>query len=196
MSGEEPSQAPPRARGRCGRAEAEAMVEPDTRHCSFILVATVPRRLAVALLAGVLLVPGGSASASVEESYRTRDGVAAYLGVLPAQAVRGHRPGHPERQMHGGPPGGPHDYHLVVALFDAATGARIGDAQVRAAVSGLGHVGKTWIRLDPMTIADTVTYGGYVTLPGRDRYVIEIEVVRVGQANPGRLEFVYRHGAP
>lgn len=172
------------------------MAEPDTRHRSFIRVASVLRLLAVAVLAGVFAVPGGSASASVEESYRMRDGVAAYLGVLPAQAVRGHPPGHAERQMHGGPPSGPHDYHLIVALFDAATGARIGDAQVTAAVSGLGHVGKTRLRLDPMTIADSVTYGGYVTLPGRDRYGIEIEVVRAGQASPVRLEFVYRHGAP
>jgi hypothetical protein len=172
------------------------MAGPDTRHRSLICVASALRRLAVAVLAGVLMVPGGPASASLEESYRTRDGVAAYLGVLPAQAVRGHPPGHPERRMHGGPPSGPHDYHLVVALFDTATGARIGDAQVTAAVSGLGHVGKTRRRLDPMTIADAVTYGGYVTLPGRDRYVIEIEVVRAGQASPVQLEFVYHHGAP
>lgn len=172
------------------------MAEPDTQHRLFIRVARALRLLAVAVLAGVLMVPGGSASASVEESYQTRDGVAAYLGVLPAQAVLGHPPRDPERRMHGGPPSGPHDYHLVVTLFDGATGARIGNAQVTAAVSGLGHVGKTRLRLDPMTIADTVTYGGYVTLPGRDRYVIEIEVVRAGQATPVRLEFVYRHGAP
>ena len=61
------------------------MAEPDTRHRSFIRVASVLRLLAVAVLAGVFAVPGGSASASVEESYRMRDGVAAYLGVLPAQ---------------------------------------------------------------------------------------------------------------
>lgn len=144
------------------------------------------------ILAGVLAGLGASASALADDAYRTAGGLAVYLGVQPAQMVRGHPPTHPERRMHGGPPAGRHDYHLVVAVFDAASGARIEDAEVTAVVSGLGHVGRTRIRLEPMRLADTVTYGGFVTLPGTDRYAIAVEVLRKDQEMPVRLNFEYR----
>jgi hypothetical protein len=159
---------------------------------------TAVRRIATRLLAGIILAGmlagfGGPAAALADDNYRTGDGLAAYLGVQPAQIVRGHPSAHPERRMHGGPPAGRHDYHLVVAVFDAASGARIEDAEVTAVVSGLGHVGRTSIRLEPMRLADAVTYGGFVTLPGTDQYTIAVEVLRRGQGAPVRLEFGYRH---
>lgn len=156
------------------------------------------RRVATFLWAGIVLAGvaagfGGPVTASTDDTYRTAGGLAVYLGVQPAQMVRGHPPTHPERRMHGGPPAGRHDYHLVVAVFDAASGARIEDAEVTAVVSGLGHVGRTHIRLEPMRLADTVTYGGFVTLPGTDQYTIAVEVLLRGQDTPVRLEFRYRH---
>jgi hypothetical protein len=48
--------------------------------------------------------------------------------------------------MHGGAPGGSHDYHLVTAIFDAASAARVSDATVIAKVSGLGLSGRRWSR--------------------------------------------------
>jgi hypothetical protein len=66
------------------------------------------------------------------------DGLRAYLGVVPAEIVKGHPSKHPEAVMHGGAPEGAHEYHIVVAIFDTATGDRISNATVTAKVSGLG----------------------------------------------------------
>jgi hypothetical protein len=55
-----------------------------------------------------------------------------YLGVVPAAQVKGQG----VAMMHGGAPKGPDAYHIVAAVFDAATGARISDATVTAKVSG------------------------------------------------------------
>jgi len=154
------------------------------------------RAFAFLLVASVLVGSGGEVSAAVDDSYKTANGLAIYLGVLPAQMLRGHAPAHQERAMHGGVPGGQHDYHLVVAVFDVQSGARVEDADVTATVSGLGHIAETRARLEPMKIADIVTYGGFVALPSSDRYTITIEIRRTGQEAPTRVDFTYRHGAP
>lgn len=135
------------------------------------------------------------AGAAQDEAYRRAGDLAAYLGVLPAAVVRGHPAGHPEGAMHGGAPRGRHDYHLVVALFDAASGARIEDAAVTATISGLGHVGGRRLQLEPMRIAGTITYGEFVSLPGSDRYTITVEIRRPNQAVPTRVDFTYQHPA-
>jgi hypothetical protein len=51
----------------------------------------------------------------------------------------------------------------VAAVFDAATGERVEDAVVEARVAEPGLAGITR-RLEPMLIADTVTYGNYFQL--------------------------------
>jgi hypothetical protein len=94
--------------------------------------------------------------------------------------------------MHGGAPKGPHDYHIVAAVFDAATGARISDAAVTAKVSGLTLSG-TETRLEPMDIANTITYGGFVRLPGADLYAIRLTIQRPAVDRPVVLEFKYDH---
>src|SRR5512134_1903921 len=40
--------------------------------------------------------------AAEESQVRVAGGMAVYLGVVPAEIVKGHSPAHPERQMHGG----------------------------------------------------------------------------------------------
>ncbi len=57
--------------------------------------------------------------------FQVVDGVAIYLGVMPAQIVQGHPKEHPEVGMHGGAPTRGDRVHVVVALFDNATGGRI-----------------------------------------------------------------------
>ena len=124
--------------------------------------------------------------------YRVARGLAVYIGLVPSGIVRGHLPTHPERTMHGGPTYGSHDYHLVAAAFDAATGARVSDAKVSAGIAGLG-LGAKWTRLEPMQMAGAMSYGAFVTFPGADRYTIQIEIVRDG-SDPVRLDFPYQHG--
>jgi hypothetical protein len=132
----------------------------------------------------------GVAVAAEDANYKTAGGMAAYLGVVPAELVKGPGPHSAERPMHGRIPKGQHEYHIVVAIFDARTGARISDATVSAKISGLGLSGDQKV-LEPMKIADTVTYGGFFNLT-RDIYTIRLTVQRPG-AQPISLDFRYDH---
>jgi hypothetical protein len=94
--------------------------------------------------------------------------------------------------MHGGVPGGVHEHHLVVAIFDAATGARVADAAVRAQVSGVGLAGSSKT-LEAMQIAGTTTYGAFFDLPGADLYTIKVTIARPGSQHPVAVTFKYDH---
>jgi uncharacterized protein involved in high-affinity Fe2+ transport len=128
-------------------------------------------------------------------NYKEVGDIAVYLGVVPAALVAGHPAGHAEQRMHGGVPRGLHSYHILIAVFDRDSGERVSDATVAAFVSGEGHVGRSRVVLEPMTIADTITYGNFVSLPGRDRYTIEVEIKRPGSQQPQRVTFTYHHAA-
>lgn len=130
------------------------------------------RTLAATL--GVTLVSAELASA--DDGYQSADGLSVYLGIMPASVVRGHPADHEEGAMHGGAPSGRHPQHLVVAVFDSQSSNRIENAEIVATVSSLGHVSHERIELEPMTIADTITYGGFANFPGRSRYEIELSI--------------------
>ncbi|WP_292447502.1 hypothetical protein [Mesorhizobium sp.] len=132
-------------------------------------------------------------SAKEDENYKVAQGLGVYLGVLPAAIARGHLESHPEATMHGGAPRGAHKYHIVIAVFEVATGARIENAKVSITLSGLGHVGQNSVELEPMAIAGTVTYGAFVTLPGSDRYDILVDISVPGRPEPARVSFTYQH---
>jgi hypothetical protein len=148
-------------------------------------------KVALAMLFS-LVTASSSATAAEGGLYRTAGGLAVYLGVIPAEIVKGHPSGHAEQTMHGGAPKGVHQYHVVAAVFDAASGARVSDAKVSAQVSGLGLSGPKK-KLDPMEIANTISYGGFFDLPGRDLYTIGLTIERSGQPKPVSLEFKYDH---
>lgn len=111
----------------------------------------------VFLLLSSLLAP---AVADTEGDSKVVDNVAIYLGLLPAEMIRGHDPQHAESTMHGGRPTRGGEYHVLITLFGAKSGARITYANIRARVSEIGMAGveKT---LQPMEIAGTETYGNY-----------------------------------
>lgn len=134
-----------------------------------------------------------SATAANAQQYRAVGGLVVYLGVIPAQVLRGHTPGWlPEPPPHGRAPRGVHQYHLTAALFDEKTGERVSDAQVSATIAGLGMAGSR-IELKPMQIEGTVTYGGYFNLPGEDRYTIRIEIRRPNRPAAVTANFTYEH---
>lgn len=128
---------------------------------------------------------------SDDGQYQTKDGLAVYFGVVPAAIVKGHPASHPEQTMHGGAPKGRSEVHLVVAVFEAANGARISDATVTAQVSEIGLAGalKT---LESMEIANTVTYGGFFDLQAA-LYTIKLTIQRPGTAPPVVMELRYHH---
>jgi hypothetical protein len=138
------------------------------------------------LLWAALLVPAWASGS------RTVGELTAYLGVLPAAMIQDHAAEHPEATMHGGLPSGRHAYHVTVALFDASTGRRIEDARVEAQVTpaGLSPVRRA---LEPMRIADTLTWGNYFTMRGGGPYHIEIRVLLPDEGEPVTIDFTHEH---
>ncbi len=146
------------------------------------------------LLGAVWLLLGATVQAAPvpADQPQTVDGMTVYVGVLPAAMVSGHPPEHPEEAMHGGVPRGKHQFHLLVALFDAGSGERITGAQIEAGVAEIGLSG-TRRRLEPMAIAGTETYGGYFELDGDNPFRIALEIRRPDATRASRAEFEYRH---
>ncbi len=144
----------------------------------------------VAVLLATAVVAFSPARAASGGETKSAGGLTVYLGVVPAELVKGPGPHSAERPMHGGSPRGGHEHHVVVALYDSASNTRITDATVTAKVSGLGLSGpqKT---LEPMKIADTITYGAYFNLTA-DLYTIRVTVQLLG-SQPVMLDFKYDH---
>ena len=76
-------------------------------------------------MAGIVALLLGSALADDSGQHKIVNGVAIYLGVMPAEMILGHPKLHTEAKMHGGVPVGEHQRHVLVTLFDAASGKRI-----------------------------------------------------------------------
>ena len=144
--------------------------------------------LTLVLLAGVT----GSARADTASDSKTVGNVVIYMGLLPAEIIRGHPHDHPETTMHGGRPGGSGEYHVVIALFDAKSGARIIKADVAARVSEIGLAGQEK-KLEPMEIADTETYGNYFRMAGNGPFRISLTIHVPGEPQEIKVEFEHRH---
>lgn len=126
------------------------------------------------------------------DGHKVAAGLSVYLGITPAMNVASHPKGHSEEAMHGGPPRGQHVHHFTAALFDARTGERVEDASVEARVTPLGLAGVTR-SLEPMAIAETVTYGNYFAMRDDGAYRIRLSIVRPGNRQPVVLEFSHQH---
>jgi len=144
-------------------------------------------KLAAMLAVLFLLVPLAGANAADSGQSKTVDGLTVYIGVVPAEIVRAQ---HAEGTLHDGAAEGREERHLVVAIFDAATGERVPDATVVARISPLALSG-TSIALEPMSIAGTISYGGFFDAPYRDLYSITLTIRRPGQARPIVVPFQY-----
>ena len=144
----------------------------------------------VVLLA--LAAPMETAVADFANESKVVNGMAFYLGVMPAQIVRGHPLGHTESEMHGGPPSGSAEYHVMVAIFDAATGKRVTDARVEARVQSLGLGGQEKV-LQRMPIAGALTYGNYFTMAGSGPFWIILRVSRPSLPSALEIRFEHRH---
>ena len=96
-------------------------------------------------------------SPAMAQSRLERSGVTLYWGLVPAAVVADK---HALADLHGGPPkGGGQVHHLVVALYDSASGRRIEDAVVRAQLSETGIVDEPPKYLPPMKVNDQASYG-------------------------------------
>jgi hypothetical protein len=151
------------------------------------------RKAATVIALGCLcLLVIGAVRAADSGEVKTIGGLTVYLGVVPAEIVKGPVLHSAERPMHGRIPRGPHEYHVVAAIFDAATGTRVSDASVSAQLSGVGLWGGRK-NLEPMQISGTTTYGAFFSLPGRDLYTIRLAIIRPGITQPVTIDFRYDH---
>ncbi len=139
-------------------------------------------------LAGIVLGVAAAAPTADTAYRRVVDGVAIYFGILPAELVRGHPREHPESETHGGVPVG--ENHLTVALFEDKTGVRITHAKVTATITGPDRF-KITKQLEPMTIAGSVTYGNYISMPGPGPYRIVLHIQAPGARKAVEAVFVW-----
>lgn len=151
------------------------------------------KRFLRAALAGITALLLTAAFAADSSQHKVVHGVAIYLGVFPAEMILGHPRARTEAEMHGGVPAGQHQYHVVVALFDNATGKRISGAKVSALVHEINLAGAQK-KLEPMLIADTVSYGNYFNLPVTSNpYRIQLRIELPGVTDVIEAQFDYRH---
>ncbi len=133
-----------------------------------------------------LLLAAGVAAAGDSRWHKRVDGMSVYLGVIPSKLIK-----EDEKNMHGGAKGDD-SYHILVALFDAESGERIGDARVKATVSSVGMRGAEK-SLQPMS-GELLSYGNYFTLDRGGRYDIEVEILRKGAEKPIVVDFDFSRG--
>ena len=149
------------------------------------------KRMPVLAVAILLAACGGRSD--LPRDTQVVNGITIDIGVVPAGLVQGHAtdPADPSA-MHGGASKGGASHHLVVALFDAKTGARIVDARVRAAVGNRSYDHEPEQPLEPMQIAGTTTYGGFFQMAGEGRWTIHLSIERPG-ASRVQAQFAYEH---
>jgi len=145
-----------------------------------------------AVLASVSPVP---ATAGVMNGRQVVDSTIVYLGIVPAALTRNH-PGDVEGTlMHGGTRDKSiHNVHVIVALFDRATGARIANSRVLARF--LGERGRKWsVRLQQMVVNGALTYGAYTSLGTDEEPSVFIDVRRMvaGKSRTVTARFEYEH---
>ena len=91
------------------------------------------RRLAAAAWAILCFAfaPGLELAVAAENGQnKTIGGLTVYIGFVPAELVKGPTPPSAERSMHGRVPKGVHESHMVAAIFDSTTGARISETPI------------------------------------------------------------------
>ena len=127
----------------------------------------------VSLLA--LLLAGFATATSATHPGMSQEfgGITVHLGVAPTDRLAAH----PELlpKGHPAPPSGKDMYHLLVAVFDNATGERITDARVEATVIPLGLAGRTKSMM-PGAPAGMVTYCNFFRLTSGDSYVVKVGI--------------------
>lgn len=145
------------------------------------------------LLAAATLLPV-TLQAQPAHSAQQTGGLLFHYGIVPAEVVLGHAEGHAEREMHRGQ-GKRGTSHIVVALFEAAGGRRIADADVILHLA-LADGSSVTTKLEPMAIAGQPGYGGFVSMATPGVYRLRFDARRPGVTAIARAEFEHRVPGP
>ncbi len=136
--------------------------------------------------------PPPAAAAPADPNHRVVEGTEIYFGVTSAETLRAQHPeSDAESEMHRGIPKGTDYYHVNLSLFDGETRSPItnADVEVRIADPVRGNQART---LDLMVLGSAPSYGGYLRMPGRNPYTIDVTIRRPGAARPITTAFVFR----
>lgn len=162
------------------------------RHPGFPAPRTGKSLFWLAVLA--LLFAFATAHADVLEQPVRKEGLSIYYGVLPAELVKPQEL-EPGTHMEPSRARDADTHHLVVALFDHATGKRLTNATVQARVEPLGGAAQQKT-LEPMRIADTVTFGNFFRMEADMPYVIHLRIRRSDNHSPDvEVALPYRHSS-
>jgi hypothetical protein len=117
------------------------------------------------------------------------DGLAIYMGVVPAQLLRGNTDASHLATMHGGLPSGSGSHRLVLAIYDEHAQRQVEGA---ATVTPLG-LAPTRRKLEPMQIGTSATYGNVFPMAGSGPYTVQVTIHVPGQARTTEVQFNYSH---
>lgn len=137
------------------------------------------------------LVPS-AVFAHVSDESQSAAGLTVDLGIVPAENIRKRPEDLAAYRMHGGVPSGKSMYHVMVAVFDTKTGARISDAQVRARVEEVGLTSEDK-PLEAMRVVDAVTYGNFFRMAGSGTFRITVQIRLPGETRMTQLRFEHKH---
>ncbi len=127
-------------------------------------------------------------AAASDPLHKSIGGMEIYLGVLPAESLRTRQAGSDaEKKMYGGIPSGSGYFLVNVTLRDNSTKAEIKDAQVKARVANL--MSGATKALESATINDSVSYGNYFQMPGKDPYTVTLQIRKPGAARAIEARF-------
>lgn len=142
----------------------------------------------VLILFCLLVVPATQASEpKANPRFQVKDGMAIYLGLLPAEMIQGHV----ANKMHGGIPSGTYRYHVSIALFNDQTGERINNAKVLVRINNRIGVGPDAFKeLEGMEMNGQFMHGNYFILKTAGPYRVDVKVLR-GDNKPVQVTFNY-----
>jgi hypothetical protein len=137
-----------------------------------------------------LLMPlQGSAMTDQAARHQIINGVSIYFGILPIQMAKNEADElnlpakvYKEKQR----------YYVLFAMFDAKTGKRIVNANVKARVQALGGLDFSEKVLKPIHVEKLISYGNYFHFADPDMYHIRLSVSLPGQHKPIVGTFDYR----
>lgn len=141
-------------------------------------------------------------SAGVVDGVKTVDDLTIYLGVVPAAIVRGHQAELNAAVRAGLPRSSAHNLHIVAAVFNKTSGARLENIQVRARILEVrarvhGTRPRSWtVPLQPMRVNGALTFGAFTNLGSWQDATISIDVIRPSRSPRHRMttaQFEYTH---
>jgi len=129
-----------------------------------------------------------ASDSNIKSSLQVKDGLAIYLGLLPAEMIDGHV----AHSMHGGLPIGENRYHIAIAIFDDKTGKRIKNAKVQVSVNRKIGIGTESNKLlEDMKLNGKFMYGNYFSLKTAGPYRIDVNIKFVDGRKSVNVLFKY-----